>query len=169
LTGLRRRSMIRPAIALCAFALSASLLAQYTTSTLGVTVTDPSGASVADAKITIRNLETGLERLSTSGSNGSFTFTALPVGSYEVTVEKPGFSKFVQTGITLTVDQPVNIPVKMQVGNVLEQVTVSADANLVNTESGTVGQLISSKKIVDLPPRWPPAANTAVSRSRNGE
>jgi Carboxypeptidase regulatory-like domain/TonB dependent receptor len=151
LTGLSRCFMIRSVIALCALALSASLPAQYTTSTLGVTITDPSGASVSDAKITIHNLDTGLEKISTSGSNGSFTFTALPVGNYEVTVEKPGFSRFVQTGITLTVDQPVMIPVKMQVGNVLEKVTVSADADLINTESGTVGQLISSKKIVDLP------------------
>lgn len=112
---------------------------------------DPSGAAVADAKITVRSLDTGLEKVSASGSNGSFTFVALPVGNYEVRVEKPGFSRFLQTGITLTVGQAVNIPVRMQIGSVREQVTVAADAELINTESGTVGQLISSKKIVDLP------------------
>ena len=127
------------------------LCGQYTTSTLGVTVVDPSGAPVADAKITVHSLDTGLQRVSESGSNGSFTFTALPVGNYEATVEKAGFSKFLQTGLTLTVDQPVNIPVRLQIGNVQEQVTVAADAELINTESGTVGQLISSKNIVDLP------------------
>ena len=125
--------------------------AQYTTSTLGVTVVDPSGAAVADANFTVRNIDTGLVKTSTSNNSGTFTFTALPVGRYEITVEKIGFTKFVQTGITLTVDQPVNIPVRLQVGSVKEQVTVAADAELINTESGTVGQLINSKTIVDLP------------------
>jgi carboxypeptidase family protein/TonB-dependent receptor-like protein len=130
---------------------SVSVFAQYTTSTLGVTIVDPSGAAVSDAKITVHNLGTGMERVATSSSNGGFTFTALPVGNYAVTVEKTGFSRFNRTGITLTVDQPVNIPVKLQIGNVTEQVNVSGDAELVNTESGTVGQLINTKKIVDLP------------------
>jgi hypothetical protein len=128
-----------------------SAFAQYTTSSIGVTVLDPSGAPVSDAKVTIQNLDTGLQKTSVSGANGSFTFTALPVGKYQVTVEKPGFSKFVQTGITLTVDQPVSIPVTLRIGDVLQQVSVAADAELVNTESGTVGQVINTKKIVDLP------------------
>jgi len=131
--------------------ISVPVLAQYTTSTLGITVVDLSGAAVSDAKLTVRNLDTGLQKTSTSNNAGTFSFTALPVGNYEASVEKPGFSKFVQTGITLTVDQPVNIPVRLQVGSVQEQVTVTGDAELVNTESGTVGQLINSKKIVDLP------------------
>jgi hypothetical protein len=66
-------------------------------------------------------------------------------------VEKPGFTKFVQQGITLTVDQPASVPVRLQIGSVQEQITVAADAQLINTESGTVGQVINSKKIVDLP------------------
>jgi carboxypeptidase family protein/TonB-dependent receptor-like protein len=139
------------AIALSMICLSASVFAQYTTSTLGVTIVDPSGAAVSDAKITVHNLGTGLERVATSSSNGGFTFTALPVGNYAVTIEKDGFSRYNRTGITLTVDQPVNIPVKLQIGNVTEQVNVSGNAELVNTESGTVGQLIDTKKIVDLP------------------
>ncbi len=131
--------------------LSAAAFAQYTTSSLAVAISDPSGAPVEQAKITIRNLETGLQRTSNSTGGGTYTFTALPVGSYEVSIEKTGFSKFLQTGITLTVDQPVNIPVRLQIGSVLEQVTVASDAELINTESGTVGQVINSKKIVDLP------------------
>jgi carboxypeptidase family protein len=125
--------------------------AQYTTSSLGVAIVDPSGAAISDAKVTVRNLDTGLEKIAESENNGNFTFTALPIGKYEVTVEKSGFSKFVQTGITLAVDQPVNVPVRLQLGDVMQQVTVAADAELVNTESGTVGQLINTKKIVDLP------------------
>jgi hypothetical protein len=143
--------MLKAAIILTALWLGVPAFSQYTTSTLGITVLDPSGAAVSDAKLTVRNLDTGLQKESSSGTAGAFTFTALPVGNYEVIVEKQGFSKFVQTGITLTVDQTVNIPVRLRVGSVQEQVTVTGDADLVNTESGTVGQLINSKKIVDLP------------------
>ncbi len=145
------RSAFRTVTTGLALLISVPVLAQYTTSTLGITVVDLSGAAVSDAKLTVRNLDTGLQKTSTSNNAGTFSFTALPVGNYEASVEKPGFSKFVQTGITLTVDQPVNIPVRLQVGSVQEQVTVTGDAELVNTESGTVGQLINSKKIVDLP------------------
>jgi carboxypeptidase family protein/TonB-dependent receptor-like protein len=148
---LKLRRAFQAATAILAFSLSVPAFAQYTTSTLGIKVVDPSGAAISDAKLSVRSLDTGLQKISTSNSEGTFTFTALPVGNYEVTVEKPGFSKFVQTGITLTVDQPVNIPVRLQVGSVQEQVTVTEDAELINTESGTVGQLINSKRIVDLP------------------
>src|SRR5579884_2993038 len=142
---------LRFRLALLSVAVAGCLLGQYTASSIGVTVTDPSGAAVAGANITVRNVDTGLERGSISGDNGAFTFTALPVGRYEVTIGKQGFNKFVQQGITLTVDQPVSIPVRLQIGSVQEQVTVAADAQLINTESGTVGQVINSKKIVDLP------------------
>jgi hypothetical protein len=146
-----QRFVIGAAILLLAFGFGGPLLAQYTTSTLGVSIADPSGAPIPGATITVRNLDTGLLKTSTSDANGSFTFSALPVGNYGLSVEKGGFSTFSQTGITLTVDQPVNIRVGLKVGSVSEQVTVAADAQLINTESGTVGQLISSKSIVDLP------------------
>ncbi len=145
------RFAIGAAVLLLAFGFSDSLQAQYTTSTLGVSVTDPSGAPVPDATITVHSVDTGLQKVSTSGNNGAFTFTAMPVGNYALTVEKAGFSTFNQTGITLTVDQTVSIPVKLAVGGVSEQVTVAADAQLINTESGTVGQLIGTKSIEDLP------------------
>lgn len=130
---------------------SVAVFAQYTTATLGGTVSDTSGAVIADAKISVKNTETGLQRDTQSGSNGGFTFTALPVGKYQLTVEKAGFSKYVQSGITLVLDQSANVPVQLKVGDISQQVTVSADAELVNTQSGTVGQLVDQKKIVDLP------------------
>jgi hypothetical protein len=145
------RSVVSAATLLLAFGFGGTVLAQYTTSTLGVSVTDPSGAPLPDATITVRSLDTGLQKTSTSGSTGAFTFNALPVGNYSLSVEKAGFSPFTQTGITLTIDQPLNVPVKLKVGGVNEQVLVAADADLINTESGTVGQLIDSKNIVDLP------------------
>lgn len=125
--------------------------AQYTTATLAGTVSDPSGAVVADAKVTVQDLETGLQRQTQTDNSGTFTFTALPVGRYQITVEKPGFSKYVQSGITLVLDQTANVPIQLKVGNLSQQVTVAADAELLNTQSGTVSQLIDQKRIVDLP------------------
>ena len=142
---------------LCLFAIflaliaSSAVFAQYTTATLNGTVSDPSGASVADAKVTIQNLETGLIRETQTGSNGAFTATALPVGRYQVSVEKSGFSKYVQSGITLALDQSANVLIQLKIGDLSQQVTVAADAELVTTQSGTVGQLIDQKKILDLP------------------
>jgi hypothetical protein len=145
------RSLVRASIFLVALIAGVPAFSQYTTASLSCAVSDPSGAAVDDAKATVRNLDTGLEKTSSAGNHGAFTFTALPVGRYELTVEKAGFSKFVQTGITLVVDRPVNIPVVLRIGDISQQVTVASDAELVNTESGTVGQLINAKNIVDLP------------------
>ena len=145
------RSIVGATISLLAFGFSGSLLAQYTTSTLGVSIVDISGAAIPDVTIRVRSLDTGSEKTSTSGSNGSFIFSQLPIGNYVLSVEKVGFSTYTQTGITLTVNQTVNIPVILKVGSVSEQVTVNADSPMLDTESGTVGQLTSNKSIVDLP------------------
>ncbi|HLJ17276.1 MAG TPA: TonB-dependent receptor [Bryobacteraceae bacterium] len=125
--------------------------AQYTNATLNGVVSDPTGAVVSDARVTAINSGTGLQRAVVSGADGAYSFPALPVGNYQLTVEKPGFSKYVQSGITLGVGQTADVPVTLHVGDITQQVTVSADAELVNTQSGTVGQLIDQKNIVDLP------------------
>jgi Carboxypeptidase regulatory-like domain len=145
------RFVVHAALVLMVSCSGARLYAQYTTSTLSVSVTDPAGAPLPDATVTVLSLDTGLEKASVSGANGGFVFTALPVGRYSLSVAKAGFSTFTQTGITLALDQPLSVPVKLKVGSVNEQVLVAADADLINTESGTVGQLIDAQRIVDLP------------------
>src|SRR5580700_1639996 len=124
---------------------------QYTTASLGRTVSDPYGGAVSDAKVSIENLETGLQKVTQTGSRGTFSFTALPVGRYQIAVEKQGFTKYVQSGIILVLDETANVPIQLNVGNLSQEVTVSADAELLNTQSGTVGQLIDQRRIVDLP------------------
>src|SRR5580700_4790471 len=134
-----------------ALAVAGIAFAQYTTAGLGGTVSDPSGAAVVDAKVSIQNLDTGLQRVTQTGSRGTFSFTALPVGRYQIVVEKQGFTKYVQSGIILVLDETANVPIQLNVGNLSQEVTVSADAELLNTQSGTVGQLIDQRRIVDLP------------------
>ena len=91
--------------ALLALACGVPLLAQYTTASLGGTVSDPSGASVPEAKITVRNLDTGFTQSTDTLATGAFLFSRLPLGSYELRVEKAGFGTYSQSGIRLTVDR----------------------------------------------------------------
>jgi hypothetical protein len=125
--------------------------AQYTTASLGGTVVDPSNAAVPGAKIIVRNQETGLTKTTATGGNGAFLFPVLPIGHYDLTVEKTGFATYLQRGIVLTVNQAASQAVKLQVGQVSQQVTVSANAAMLTTQTGTLSQLVDQKRIVDLP------------------
>jgi len=134
-----------------AFAGGIPLWAQYTTASLGGTVEDPAGAVVPGAVVTVQNEGTGLTRGTTSQPNGEFLFPTLPIGNYKLSVTKPGFTTYVQTGIVLTLNQAANQVVRLTVGAVTQQVTVSANATVLTTRTGTVSQLISQRQIVELP------------------
>ncbi|PYV44583.1 MAG: hypothetical protein DMG06_05900 [Acidobacteria bacterium] len=127
------------------------LLAQYTTASMAGNVVDPTGAMVPEAKVTVHNTETGFEQTVSTGATGAFLFPRLPVGVYQLTVEKPGFSTYVQEGITLTVNQSATQTVTLKVGEISEKVTVAADTELVTTGTATVGQLVDERRVVDLP------------------
>jgi hypothetical protein len=131
--------------------LASTASAQFTNASLSGVVSDPSGAPVVQAAVTVANTETGLQRTTNTDNTGTYSFPALPVGQYQITVEMAGFSKYVQRGITLVVDQSASVPVKLQVGTISEQVNVAANAGILTTDSGMVGQLIDQKRIVDLP------------------
>src|SRR3954447_9105233 len=107
--------------------------------------------SSQEPNVTIQSPATGYTKTAETGSDGAFLFPATPVGKYQLTVEKPGFSKFVQSGITLEVNQVANVPVTLPVGDVSQQVTVSSEAELVTTQSAAVTQVINTQKILDLP------------------
>ncbi len=124
---------------------------QYTNATLGGTVTDASGGAVGDARVTIQNQDVGLRKVGTTLADGSFLFPGLPIGSYKVTVEKPGFTTYVQSGVLLAVSQIAHLQITIRLGDVQQQVTVAADAEILTTKSGVVGQLIDQKRIIELP------------------
>ena len=139
-------------VVVMSFSFAASpLYAQYTTASMAGNVVDPTGAMVPDAKVTVRNTETGLEQTVSTAATGAFLFPRLPVGVYQLSVEKPGFSTYVQEGITLTVNQSATQTVTLKVGEISEKVTVAADTELVTTGTATVGQLVDERRIVDLP------------------
>src|SRR5687767_14787502 len=98
--------------------------AQYTTASFGGNVVDSDNAVLPQSQVTVRNVATGFTQSTNTDDSGAFLFPRLPVGSYELRVERPGFSRYVRTGITLTVDQAASVTVVMQIGQVSEELTV---------------------------------------------
>ncbi len=133
------------------FVLAVPGLAQFTTASLGGIVTDSSGAPVPEAKVTARNVETGFVQAATSNSTGAYQLSLLPVGNYRLTVEKQGFSSYAQEGLSLAVGQLANQNISLKVGQVNEQITVTSEAELIQTRSATGGQLVDRKNIEELP------------------
>ena len=126
-------------------------LAQLPTATILGVVKDSSGAVVPEAGLTARNTETGLTRTAVSAGDGSYRFSALPVGSYEVRVEQSGFQTAVRSGLTLTVAQEAVVNFTLEVGAVTQTVAVTAEAPLVNTTSGSLGGLVDEQRVAELP------------------
>jgi hypothetical protein len=124
---------------------------QYTTASLGGTVSDSTGAAVPEARVTVRNTDTGFALNTASDATGAYLFSRLPLGTYELRVERTGFSTHVQSGIRLTVDQMATQNVTLQVGQLTEQVTVQAQAELITTRTATAGQLVDERRIRELP------------------
>lgn len=147
--GRRRRAILIGILWLFA-AWAVPGFAQEGASLSGV-VTDPSGASVGTAGVTVKNVETGLLRNTATDSEGHYQFLALPVGEYEVRARKQGFEEEVRTGIHLVVGQEATVDLLLRVGEVSQQVTVNADAPPVNLALGDISGLVGEQAIKDLP------------------
>jgi hypothetical protein len=114
-------------------------------------VTDPSGAVVPNARVTARQTNTGFVRTTVTGTGGTYVLPNLPVGPYNLEVQAGGFQAYVQTGIVLEVSNNVTINVVLRLGQVSQQVQVSANASMVQTQSTSISQVIEQRRIVDLP------------------
>ena len=124
--------------------------ADVTGSITGV-IRDRAQAVVADAKVTIINVQTNLSQEVTSAADGSFHFLALPAGNYKVTATARGFRPYTGTDITVQVNDQLHLDITLDVGTVSEHVDVSADVARVETESTQLGDVIDSKKMLALP------------------
>jgi carboxypeptidase family protein len=125
-------------------------MAQVTGSIRG-RVADPSGARIPGAAVTVTSLETGVARTVTADEAGNYRVLSLPVGRYAVRAEKTGFKAEVQTGIDLVVGQEAVLNLKLEMGAVQEQVTVTADVPLVNTTTSSVAGLVGERQVKELP------------------
>ncbi|MGC1228480.1 MAG: carboxypeptidase regulatory-like domain-containing protein, partial [Candidatus Sulfotelmatobacter sp.] len=134
------------------FLAAISLSAQTFRGTILGTVTDPSGAVIAGAKVTVKNTGTGLERTTETSADGSYALPELPIGTYTVTVTLSGFETFVANGVTVDVGGQRRVDAALKTGAVSTKVEVSADElPLVETTSDTVGGVLTSETVADLP------------------
>src|SRR6266481_5932498 len=132
-----------------AFCLPAS--AQVASAEIRGTILDSSGAAVASAKVVATNRETNVSRDTTSDTTGNYVITLLPPGDYQVTVEAPGFRRLIQSGITLQINQQARLDLTLQLGQVSETVEVSAQAPLLESDSSSIGTVVSEKLVNQLP------------------
>jgi hypothetical protein len=141
------------AIALLVFgvsSLSAMAQTRSTTASLSGIVTDPSGARISKAKVTIESADIGVSRSVTTNAVGQFSFALLPPANYTLTVNAKGFRTIRQTKILLSVGSSVTDNVTMTIG-ASQQVTVTAATPLLQTRSANVGTTVSSRQIQQLP------------------
>lgn len=115
------------------------------------TVTDNSGGVVAGAIVSVRNVDTGVVTNATSNTTGTYSILFVNPGQYELSCEMAGFKKFVRPGLTLETGTTATVNVEMQLGAVTETINVQAQSVLLDTESGTLGQLIENKNIANMP------------------
>jgi hypothetical protein len=135
---------------LTAFAVS-PVFAQEVTATISGLVLDPTGAAIAGAKITVTNVETNQILTVNSEPTGNFVAPLLRPGRYRLSVSTPGFRTFERSAFTLEVGQHVSVEVTLQVGQTEEKVEVTADLPTINTENASVGKVIDSKSISQIP------------------
>jgi len=125
--------------------------AQQATASVNGTVTDQSGAVVPGAKVTLKNLSTGIARSVTTTKDGVYVFTLIPIGSYELDVEQQGFDKYAQHGINLQINQNARQDVTLKVGSTSQVIEVQGSTTQVDTVSATLGKVEDTQRILDLP------------------
>ena len=114
-------------------------------------VEDASGAAVSAATITVTSTETGAARVVTTDDSGNFTAVGLPLGSQEVKAEKKGFKAAVRKGIELEVGQEVDLTLRLELGEIVEQVVVSEEVPVVNTTTAAISGVVGEREVKDLP------------------
>lgn len=129
----------------------ARVLAQGTTGSITGTVTDPSGAVIGGATVTVKRIETNDTRITQTSDAGTYTVTQLQPGHYEVKVEKAGFQAVTQKNITLVIDQVAVINTQLTVGSQQETVEVTSAGPIIQTDDSSVGQVIDTQAIQNTP------------------
>jgi hypothetical protein len=142
---------IRLVLALLAL-MTTQLLAQTFRGTILGTVTDPSGAVVAGARVVVHNNGTGLERTIVTSADGSYSVPELPIGTYDVTVTQSGFQTFVTKAVAVDVAAERRVDAALKTGEVSTRIEVSGELlPQVDTTSATLGGTLNAEVITNIP------------------
>jgi hypothetical protein len=135
---------------LLALGAQSRVFAQSTGSIRG-TVSDPSGAAIAKAAVTLTDTNTGLNRDSVTNESGIFVYPDLPIGSYSLKISASGFETMNRPGLTLLTGQVIDLPIAMAVGSQTQQITVTSETQQIETSISTVEQSVTQQQMRDLP------------------
>jgi len=137
--------------AVLALFLTLPLFCQTSSTAILGTVTDATGAVVVGAKVTLLQVQTSIKRVDTTSSTGDYNFPLLDPGEYSVTVEAPGFKRATNSGVQLELDLKARIDFHLEVGTEVQTVEVTSQAALLNTDQATLGQVVSTRRVEELP------------------
>ncbi len=132
-------------------ALANATFGQSSTATLQGLVTDPTGAAIPGAEVSITDLATNITRRFTTADAGLYSFPLLRPGTYRLEVSKTGFKAAARNRVLLQVSDRVSLDISLEVGAATDRVNVEATAPLVNTTNATLGQVIENRRIIELP------------------
>jgi hypothetical protein len=131
--------------------LSVSASGQEARGAIAGRVMDPSGAAIPGARVEIRNAAMGVVQTVTTNEAGLYQALFLIPGQYEVSAEQPGFKKLVRRGVEVRVNETVALDLVLELGSAEQSITVVAEAPLLNTASASLGQIIDSRRVAELP------------------
>src|SRR5215470_2628184 len=130
---------------------AASGLGQNVYGTIRGTATDSSGAAVADATVTLTNLETQEKRSIATDSSGSYAFVNILPGRYKLEGEKAGFKKFVREPILVQIESGLRVDISLVVGAQTETIEVTSEVPLLQPETNSLGQVVEQRTVTELP------------------
>jgi hypothetical protein len=142
---------LSPLVILGLLVAGAQVASAQTTGNIGGTVKDETGGVLPGATVTATNTQTGLARETVTDADGRYRITNLNIGNYDVTAAMTGFQTIVRRGISLTIGREAVVDFSMSLGGLQEDVTVTGDAPLVDTRSGSMGDIVDRATILEIP------------------
>jgi hypothetical protein len=145
-----RRSLCAFLTLLAGIALPAIGFSQSTSQLHGI-ITDPQGAVIGNAHVTLTSTNTGFERQTATSASGEYQFLQVPPGTYQVTVEMAGFANLSRSNVQLLVNTPTTLDLRLEVASATQTVNVAAEASAINTVDASVGNAFSEQQVRELP------------------
>jgi len=126
------------------------IFAQTSEGAIAGTVTDPSGATIVGARVTANNQDTGAHS-ETVSTEGGYRFTSIPLGLYNIVVQREGFAGVTQTGVRVQVGSTTSVNVTLGIGGAAQNVTVLAEGETISTDTSDIGTIVNTKQVIELP------------------